>query len=245
MTPSQTFKEAISEIKHRAGQLIIDTMEDSPKDALGHVNAAVTQVFGELNVNEKLRLMAQIENVGEIEMDFRSFDTYGDGDVAETVGYMFSACVDHHLDDFRNGMATATFAVGFLPAALVLVELAERSGGSKWVPAERIEVVRSAYDRLAASEGTADDLNELIGGVHLFDGLMRTPKDRVLHNRHNTSMEEMSAVVKEVKFYRDLLGPGRPLQEEALKTLASRQRNLPIIEAEREHLKAARARLRR
>lgn len=243
MTPNQTFKEAISEIKHRAGQVIIDTMEDSPKDALGHVNAAVTQVFGELSVNEKLRLMAQIENVGEIEMDFRSFDTYGDGDVSETVGYMFSACVDHHLDDFRNGMATSTFAVGFLPAALALVELAERSGGSKWIPVSQIETVRSAYDRLAASEGTADDLKELMSGIYLFDKLMSSPKDRVLHNRHNTSMDEMSAVVKEVKFYRDLLGPGWPLAPQALEILSSRQRNLPIIEAEREHLRAARARL--
>lgn len=241
MTPNQTFKEAISEIKHRAAQTIIDTMEDSPKDALGYVDAVRGQVFGEMTVNEKLRVLSQIDNVGDIEMSFRFFDTYGD--VAEVIDSMFSACVDHHLYDFRSGVATSAFAIGFLPAALAMVELAERSGGSKWIPADQIEVVRSAYDRLAASEGSLADLDDLIGGVYLFEKLMRSPKDRVLHNRHNTTMDEMTAVVTEVKFYRNLLGEGRPLAENALETLTSRQRNLPIIRAEHEHLKAARARL--
>jgi hypothetical protein len=241
VTTHQNFKDAITAIKNQAAQAVIDTIEDSPKAALGHINEATTQVFGEMTANDKLRLMAQIENVGELGMDFRYFDEYGDFE--DAIDAMFNRCVDHHLDDFRSGIASSAFAVGFLPAALALVELAEGSGGSKWIRAEHIEAARAAYDHLAASEGHVNDLDAVFDGIYLFDRLMSSPKDRVLHGRHNTTMDEMRTVVREVKFYRDLLGPGRSLAPGALETLATRQRNLPIIEAEHARLKAARARL--
>ncbi|MDW9481389.1 hypothetical protein GOB57_22335 [Sinorhizobium meliloti] len=243
MTHQQTFEEAISAIKHQATQFVLDTIEDNPTAVLGYLKETVDQVFGTLTTNQKFAFMAQVTDTDEIGMNTRYLGE--PGDIAQVAEAVFSSCLEHYLAPLRESFAGAVFAVGFLPAASAMIEVAERSGGSKWLPADQVEAIRAAYDRLAASEGGADDLKAVIGGLRLFETLMDSPNDRVLHNRHNTTMEEMTKVTAEVKYYRDLLGPGWPLAPKALELVASRQRNLPIIEAENERKRAVRARLNR
>ncbi|MCV9964996.1 hypothetical protein OIU34_24170 [Pararhizobium sp. BT-229] len=241
MTPHQTLADAIQEIKLGASQKVMDTIEDAPQDALGHLRDATRAMFAELTTSDKLRLLAGAGDIGDLGVDLRGFDSYGD--IAEMADVMFAACVEYQLTSTRNGIAAAAFAVGFLPAALELLETAEAAAGTKWVPLEKVEAVRSAYDKLASAEGTKEDLETLVGGVYLFARLMESPKDKVLHRRHNTDMETMRKVTSAVKFYRDMLGPGWPLAPEALDLLASRQRNMPIIEAENARKRASRAAL--
>lgn len=241
MTPHQTLADAIKEIQHVASQKVLDTIEDTPHAALAHLRDAERAMFEGLTTSDKLRLLASAGDIGEICVGLSGFD--GSGDIAEVTDAMFGACVEHQLASTRNGFAVAAFAVGFLPAVLELLEVAELAAGTKWVPLEKVEAIRAAYDRLTASEGTRADLETLVGGVYLFDRLMASPKDKVLHSRHNTDVETMRRVVAPVKFYRDMLGPGWPLAPEALEMIASRQRNMPIIEAENERRRARLARL--
>jgi hypothetical protein len=56
-------------------------------------------------------------------------------------------------------------------------------------------------------------------------------------------METMRNVTSAVKSYRDMLGAGWPLAPQALELIASRQRNMPIIEAENERRRARLAKL--
>jgi hypothetical protein len=242
----QSFKDSMSDIRVQAAQIIMDTIEDAPQAALGHIKETTDRVFGVLSTSEKLQLVAQIEDAGGLEIGLRGFDDVAD--IAELAAVMFRECVEHHLAPFSANIASTAFAVGFLPAADRMIEVAERSAGSKWMPKDRVDAMRSAYDRLAAAEGTGEDLDTIIYGIELFRSLMRSPKDRVLHQRHGTDMEEMRKITAEVNYYHGLLGhrvSGGSLQHGpmALGIMKDRQRNLPIIEAENERRRQRSARL--
>jgi hypothetical protein len=241
MTPQQTLADAIADIRTSASQKVMDTMEDSPLSALGYLKDAQRAMFEGLTTTDKLRLLAGAGDIGDIGVDLRGFDSYGD--IAEMADVMFAACVEHHLSPTRNGIAVAAFAVGFLPASLELIEVAEAAAGTKWVPLEKVQAVRDAYDRLAASEGSERDLNVVMDSVYLFDGLMQSPKDKVLHRRHNTDIDTMRNVTSAVAAYRDMLDPNLQLTLSVLEMISIRQRNLPIIEAENERRRASRAKL--
>lgn len=245
MTTRQTFQDAISDIKIQAAQKIMDTIEDAPQAALGHIKETSDRVFGILSTSEKLQLVAQIEDAGGIYVDLSGFDDAAD--IAELVDLMFGRCVEHHLQPFRASIASTAFAVGFLPAAERMIEVAERSAGSKWMPKDQVEAMRAAHDRLSAAEGTSEDLEAVIDGVELFRQLMRSPKDKVLHQRHSTDIEEMRKITAEVTSYGDLLG--HRFQgtwrhaPQALDIMKARQPNLPIIEAENERRRLRSTRL--
>ncbi|MBY3151300.1 hypothetical protein HFO56_02725 [Rhizobium laguerreae] len=243
MTIRQTFVDSIAAIKTQAAQIIMDTIEDAPQAALGHIKETTDRVFGVLSTSEKLHLVAEIKDAGGIDVNLRVFDD--SADIAELADLMLGRCVEHHLEAFRDSIACSAFAVGFLPAADRMIEVAERSAGSKWMPKDRVEAMRAAHERLAGAEGTSEDLSAVIHGVNLFRALMRSPKDKVLHQRHNTNMEEMKKITAEVNYYRDLLGYSLhgtwQHAPQALEAINDRQPNLPLIQAETERKRLARS----
>lgn len=245
MTIRQTFQDAIADIKIQAAQAIMDSIEDAPQAALGHIKETTDRVFGLLSTSEKLQLVAQIKDAAGIDVSLRGFDDAAD--IAELADLMFWRSVEHHLEPFRASIASTAFAVGFLPAAERMIEVAERSAGSKWMPKDKVEAMRAAHDRLSAAEGTSDDLEAVIDGVELFRALMRSPKDKVLHQRHSTDIEEMRKITAEVKYYHGLLGHrfsgSWQHAPQALDIMKARQPNLPIIQAENERRRLRSTRL--
>lgn len=237
--PNRSFMDGITEIKHAAVQLALDTVEDNPSAVVGIVEQVTNGVFGSLTANDKFRLISEVKGVGGI----GAYTGYVDvEDISSLADIAFEACLHYHLRGTKESIVAAAFAVGFLPVTLEAIEIAELSGGTKWIPSEKVQKVRRAYDALASSEGTLADLEDALEATHLFDKLLEHLEDKVLHQRHHTDRETMSRITKSLKFYRDLLGTERQVAPEALSILSARQRNLPIIEAERERVLARRAR---
>lgn len=237
--PNRSFMDGITEIKHAAVQLALDTVEDNPSAVIGIVAQVTNGVFGNLTTNDKFRLMSEVKDVAGIGACTGYVDVE---DISSLADIAFEACLDHHLRGTEESIMAAAFAVGFLPAALEAIEIVEMSGETKWMPNEKVQKVRRAYEALASSEGTLADLEDALEAAHLFDKLLEHPKDKVLHQRHHTDSESMGRITRSLKFYRDLLGTERQVAPEALSILSARQRNLPIIEAERERALARRNR---
>lgn len=219
------FDRLIAEVERRVGIAISrDEIEAAPLEGPKIVSTAVKEVFGEPNTKETLLILMSVEEIDDLYVDMRSFDT--EADVKEMVGTCLKAAIDQRLKETRISVAAVSFAAGFGPVADRLVSLAETAvetfPGSPFISADVVAEVREALERVLDKNGTRDDLETVLRATEQLRGLLMSPKDKMGWKRHGIDYETTSKTVHEFKLYKEMLGLGWNNGDEALKAISNR-----------------------
>jgi aminopeptidase N len=152
--------------------------------------------------------------------------------MSEVATVMLKSCIKERLDMVASAINVAVFGEGVLQAADAFLKVAEAATHSqRWLSEEKVVVMREAYDRLYAGEGSKDDLKTILSGAPLFNKIIDADRRLDLFKRHELEFHEVKQVEKDLKFYRKLLRPGWPLLDTAFDQLNDQQRRdvgLPI-----------------
>ncbi|MBY3151318.1 hypothetical protein HFO56_02815 [Rhizobium laguerreae] len=193
------------------------------KTAATLVDIAVDKLAASYSTAEKLTLLAGVREIDELEVEIAARASVRK--MSDLVTGMFKSCVEQRLAMVRSAIDVAIFCEGVLPAADAFIEVAERATFSDfWLPERKVVRMREVYHRLAAGEGGKEELDTLLTGAAIFNKILGAESVRQIHHEHGLDAVEVGRVSKDLKFYRDLLGPGWPLLPTALDQLNDARR---------------------
>ena len=222
---SFVFERLIEEVERRVGKAIArDEIEENPANGPAIVGRTVTEVFGEPNTREVLVIMSSIDNIDEYSMDTRPLEQ--EHEVSVVMKHSLAAIIDQRLSALRNDVAAVSFAAGFAPAAEKLVSLAESAietfPASKWVSGIVVSETREALEKVLDKNGSRSDLEMVLHATELLRGLIMSPKDKVAWQRHGLDFESVRSAVNEFRPFKEMLGLGVALAEDALTAISNR-----------------------
>lgn len=222
---SFVFERLIEEVERRVGKAIArDEIEANPVDGPAIVGRTVTEVFGEPNTREALVIMSSIDNIDEYSMDTRPLEV--EHEVSLVMKYSLASIIDQRLSALRNDVAAVSFAAGFGPVADKLVSLAESAietfPASKWVSGVVVSETRDALEKVLDKNGSRSDLEMVLRATELLRGLIVSPNDKAAWQRHGLDFETVRSAVNDFKPFKEMLGRGLGLAEEALTAISNR-----------------------
>ncbi|MCV9964819.1 hypothetical protein OIU34_23280 [Pararhizobium sp. BT-229] len=219
------FERLIGEVERRVGRAIArDEIEADPVNGPAIVGKTVNEVFGKPTTREALVIMSSIENINEYTMDTRPLEV--ENEISVVMKDCLAAVIDQRLLELRNGVAAISFAAGFAPVAEKLVSLAESAietfPASKWVSGVVVAETRDALERVLDKCGSRSDLETVLRATELMRGLLMSPKDKVSWQRHGLDFETVQEATNEFKPYKEMLGLGVALADDALTAISNR-----------------------
>jgi hypothetical protein len=222
---SFVFDRLMEEVERRVSQAISrDEIEADPIKGPAIVGKAVDEVVGDATTREMLVIMSSIENIDEYGMNTRYLDETDE--VSDVIKRCFNAIIGTRLTALRDSVAVLSFAAGFPAVAEKLVSLAELAvetfPNSKWVSGAVVVETRDALERVLDRNGSESDLQTVLRATELLRGLMMSPKDKVGWRRHGLDHADVAAATADFKPYKDMLGLGWSLANEALIAISNR-----------------------
>lgn len=222
---SFVFENLIARVEHRVGvALSRDEIEADPLNGPSIITRAVSEVFGEPTTREALVIMSSIEDIDDYGLDTRWMDE--DGSAHVVIRKFLDDIVGQRLVELKKSVAVLSFAAGFAKSADRLISLgetaAETNPTSKRISGMLATEAREALDRLIDKSGSKADLEIVLRTTTIFRDLLTSPKDIVAWNRHGLDYQTVSNSVKEFNRYRDLLGTGWSLIDDAMIAISNR-----------------------
>nr|WP_250807420.1 hypothetical protein [Neorhizobium tomejilense] len=222
---SFVFERLIEQIERRVTTSIsMDEIETDPRNGPAIVEKAVNDVLGEPNTREILVILSSVENIDKYTMDTRRLEA--ENEISVVVRDCFAAVIDQRLAEIKNGVAVLSFAAGFPAVAEKLVSLAEVATesfpASKWVSGVIVGETRDALERVLDKTGSRSDLETVLRATELLRGLLASPKDKVGWQRHGLDYETVKHATDEFRPYKEMLGLGWNLADEALVAISNR-----------------------